>query len=366
MRTPQGLEIRVGLLIILGVVATVVMIMLSDKLSFERYYHISIYLDDAGGLRSGSPVTLSGIAIGNVTTIDISDDPSGQIRADARIRDTVRIPANAILNMSSSGIFGDSFLAFTSPSHGPRSFLALDGSAHVKAMPSFMGIATDEAKGILQNLSGVIDKDTAGNTKLLLAKAASLAEHIESQDRRIDALLDNLQIISENLKATTTNINHHSEAIANHLDSTLGTIDQRVQSMTTRADVVIDKLGNVATQANDLLDQHRQDLATLVVNLRTLSSHAANISAAIDSGQGVLGRLVFSHDLAQDVDNIAADLSVAAKMIDEHPSTLVWGQSSKEANEAKSLHQHLLLERNFHQDFGDHAAVSPAPPASGH
>jgi len=367
MRTPQGLEIRVGLLIILGVAATVVMIMLSDKLSFDSYYHINIYLDDAGGLRSGSPVTLSGIGIGSVTTIDTSDDPLGQIVVGARIKQSVKIPQGAVLSMSSSGIFGDSFLAFTSQSRGSSVFLATDGSAKVKAAPSFMGQATEQAKDILATLSTILDKQTAANAKRVIANAADisgsasgLVAHLESQDHKIDELIENLQAISANLKQTTASINKHSDAITNHLDSTLSTIDQNVQTMATHANTAIDKLSSVATQADDIISLHRQDIAALIDNLRTLSTHAAAISGAIDSGQGVLGKLIFSRDLAKQVDTIAIDFAVAAKMLNEHPSALVWGPSSKETREANAYRTQLTQEQNFHQDFGDPANATGA------
>jgi len=366
MRTPQGLEIRVGLLIILGVAATVVMIMLSDKLSFDSYYHINIYLDDAGGLRSGSPVTLSGIGVGSVTTIETSDDPLGQIVVGARIKQSVKIPKSAVLSMSSSGIFGDSFLAFTGQSRGSTAFLDIDGSAKVKAAPSFMGQATEQAKNILANLSTVLDGANAANAKRVVANAADisasaagLVAHLETQDRQIDDLIANLQAISANLKQTTANISKHSDAITNHLDSTLNTIDENVQTMATHANTAIDKMSSVATQADDMISQHRQDLSTLIGNLRTLSGHAAAISAAIDSGQGVLGKLVFSRDLAKQVDTIAIDFAVAAKMLNEHPSALVWGPSSRETKEANAYRDQLTQEQNFHQDFGV-TATAPA------
>ncbi len=66
----------------------------------------------ATALRSRGP----GITIGNVDAIEHSDDPQGAILVRARIKSHQSIPRNATLALSSSGIFGDSFLAFES--HG--------------------------------------------------------------------------------------------------------------------------------------------------------------------------------------------------------------------------------------------------------
>src|SRR3954469_6139720 len=100
MRPSQRLEIKVGLLIIAGVVALVTMVMMSDKVSFERYYRVAAYMKDAGGLRLKSPVTLSGIGVGHVDHISQATNPRGPIRVDLKILNGIRIPSDAELELA--------------------------------------------------------------------------------------------------------------------------------------------------------------------------------------------------------------------------------------------------------------------------
>ncbi|MBA3938198.1 MAG: MCE family protein, partial [Planctomycetes bacterium] len=79
MRPVSQLEMRVGLLIVAGLVATVVMILAADHLHFERVYRVSAIVVDAGGLRAHSPVTLSGIRIGEVESLATISDPRGSV-----------------------------------------------------------------------------------------------------------------------------------------------------------------------------------------------------------------------------------------------------------------------------------------------
>ena len=57
-------EMRIGLLVIGGMVAIVLMILASDIVSFEGRYRVTAYLQDAAGLKPGSPVSLAGIRVG--------------------------------------------------------------------------------------------------------------------------------------------------------------------------------------------------------------------------------------------------------------------------------------------------------------
>src|SRR5258708_3712649 len=109
----RRLEFKVGILIVAGLAATVILILVSDRISFERYYKVTAYLDNAGGLRVGSPVTLSGIRVGDVETIATAKDPRGTIRVVMSVGQSHPLPADYTLQISTSGIFGDSFMAFS-------------------------------------------------------------------------------------------------------------------------------------------------------------------------------------------------------------------------------------------------------------
>jgi hypothetical protein len=117
-------------------------------------------------------------------------------------------------------------------------------------------------------------------------------------------------------------------------------------------------MGDLAGHADQLLVDHRGDLGVLIKKLRDTAMHAANITAAIDSGQGVVGQLIFNRDLARDVNNLAVDLTVAVEMLTDHPSDLVWGQSKKERVEGQQRRERLKMQRAFKEDFNVPAPVA--------
>ncbi len=370
MRPSQGLEVKVGLLVIVSFIATITMIMLADKISFEHYYRIAVYLDDAGGLRVDSPVTLSGITIGNVVAVEHSEDPRGAIRVVARIKGHEQIPRTARLTLSSSGIFGDSFLAFAATGPSGGGYLSTDGTASMVASQGFLGQATEQAKNILQAVTKLADDATINDVRRLVHNAgdlagdgAKLAHTLAAQDQHLTQVITNLQSITDNLKIAADTLAKRTDDIASHLDSTLATTQAKVNMMTGDVENTLNKVDDLLGTTQGLLDGHRAELGTLIDSLAHTATHAAGILKAIESGQGVLGRLVYSKDLASNLDAVVIDLTVAAHILEQHPSSVVWGESRAERAEATRQRERLTQEHSFHRDLGDPPPVSA--PAAG-
>ena len=109
------MELRVGLLVIAGLIAMVVTVLASDRVSFEGLYRVTVFMSDAGNLRPGSPVRLSGIKIGAVDHIQTSDDSRGSIRVEVSVVDSITLYETSELTLATDGILGDSHLSFSAP-----------------------------------------------------------------------------------------------------------------------------------------------------------------------------------------------------------------------------------------------------------
>jgi len=72
MRTTRAQEIAVGIFVALGIVALFMLAMrvsnYTTSINGERY-HVNVYFDNIGGLKTRSPVTLSGVRVGRVESI---------------------------------------------------------------------------------------------------------------------------------------------------------------------------------------------------------------------------------------------------------------------------------------------------------
>jgi len=350
MRSVQKLEIKVGLLVVAGIFSVVAMVMMSDRISFERYYPIDVFLPDAGGLRLSSPVTLSGIAIGEVAAIEPA--PAGSmaaIRARLKIKRSQVVPAGSTVQLATSGLFGDSSLAFSVDPVAAATgrVLPTDGSAKLLANPAFLDEASAMAKGLLKGLNNTLDAQAQADIKRLLANAAdlagegaALAKGLNAQQAKLGELLTNLGTISADLGKRT-------ESIAARLDQVLARTEQTLATVEEKGGRLLDGADQAVRGADSILAANAADLRLLVGNLAALSATAGRIAEAIDAGDGVAGRLIHDRQLADQLADIAVDLSVVSRRLVDDPSTVVWGKSNAQEREDQSARARLKAQRRM-------------------
>ncbi len=350
MRPVQKLEIKVGLLVAAGMLSVVTMVMMSDRISFERYYPIDVFLPDAGGLRLSSPVTLSGIDVGEVAAIEAAPPGSmAAIRARLKIKRSQVIPAGSTVQLATSGLFGDSSLAFSVDPVAAVSgrVLPTDGSAKLLANPAFLDEASAMAKGLLKGLNNTLDAQAQADIKRLLANAAdlagegaALAKGLNAQQAKLGELLTNLGTISADLGKRT-------ESIATRLDQVLARAEQTLLTVDEKGGRLFDSADQAVRRADGILATNAADLHALVGNLAALSATAGRIAAAIDAGEGVAGRLINDRQLADQLADIAVDLSVVSRRLVEDPSTVVWGKNATQVNEDQAARTRLKAQRQM-------------------
>jgi virulence factor Mce-like protein len=353
----QRLELRVGALILAGIIAVVMIILISDRISFTGDYRLTAYLKDAGGLHGGSPVTLSGLPIGKVVEISTnSSDAHHPVKVVMEIKNTYRLPRSVTLTLATSGIFGDAYLAFSgsgSPGKG-TDLLPTDGTATVLASRGFFDTATEEAMTLLSSVNDVLSPDARSDTKRLLNSAANLAEKsaelvtkLNAQTQHIENSLANLEKLSESLAMA-------SERLAPRLEAAL----TKFENMTDHADALVVTSTGAATKADAILAHGERliadseaDLRSTVTDLRKAMADAAALMAMTRQGQGVIGQLLANRDLAKDVNDIAINLVQVSELVLEHPEALVFGQSKEQAKEWQERRDRLRVRRAFQEGW---------------
>lgn len=116
MRQNRGLEIGTGLFILLGLGALFFLAtQTTDLRALENGggYKVSATFTNVGGLKSGAPVSMSGVTIGRVTKITL-DPKSLQAVVTMRIRDRYNeIPTDSSASILTHGLLGDQYVGIT-------------------------------------------------------------------------------------------------------------------------------------------------------------------------------------------------------------------------------------------------------------
>ncbi len=115
MRATRMQEIWVGLFVALGIAA---LFMLATRVSnFSSYsngdqYHVYVYFDNIGGLKVRSPVTMSGVRVGRVSSI--SYDPENlqakvELAIDSRYKKI--LTTDTVASIYTAGLLGEQYVS---------------------------------------------------------------------------------------------------------------------------------------------------------------------------------------------------------------------------------------------------------------
>lgn len=112
--TTRFIEIMVGLFVVLGFLALFMLAMKVSnlsRLSGKEGYEVSAYFENIGGLKVRSPVTVSGVRVGQITEIVYDSD-----RYEAKVVMHIRaahdyFPIDTTASIYTAGLLGEQYVA---------------------------------------------------------------------------------------------------------------------------------------------------------------------------------------------------------------------------------------------------------------
>jgi phospholipid/cholesterol/gamma-HCH transport system substrate-binding protein len=362
MRPTSVLEMKVGLLMLVGIAAIVTLVMMTDRIQFDRFYTVKAYMVDAAGLRANSPVTLDGIRVGEVVYLNAVSDPRGNIQVILRINERTKIPSDAKLTIASSGIFGDSFLAFSGASDAKAPLLAQDGSAEVQAARGFFDKASQQAENILSGVSDLLDEQFRNDMKRLMHNAANMAESSNNLVKNVDAqtvtlkeTLQSIKELSDTLKTTVVQVDNRLATTLTKVDGLADKTTSQIQVVSQQAEKTLATINQVGAQAGEAVVALTPEISRTLITARQLAERIDRIALALENGEGVAGQLLVNRPLAEDLNHMAIDLSRTASVIADHPEVLVFGMS-QEQNAAQQQRREREKQRRAFQE-GYHSGI---------
>ena len=115
MSRDSGLELKVGLFVLMALIAfTFFIISVSDLSIFEKGRHIHVIFGYASGLREAAPVRLAGVEVGLVKKLQVfmdkNDGGKTKVRVSVWLKDNIGIPADSHMTINQLGILGEKYL----------------------------------------------------------------------------------------------------------------------------------------------------------------------------------------------------------------------------------------------------------------
>lgn len=236
------LQYKVGIFILIGLLAALTAILLlgGNRVFFTRYIHVKAKFTEVSGLVPGSVVSLAGLPVGNVDSIDFAPTEN-KLVIDLKINNDFqsRLVEGTVAEIRTQGALGDKYVYLIPGPQGGG--VIRDGSEIAASETDFMKLLTDRQDGVAR----VVD----------LIKELHLFVASINQGGHSGAMMRNMADASAKFKSTLT-----------QLDGLLGDV---------RSNIPQDK-----------------KLQQAMISL-------ANVLEKIDKGQGTLGQLVNDPSLHQ-------------------------------------------------------------------
>ena len=268
----------------------------SSLLSKEKVVH-ALY-DDVEGLVVGANVTISGMNVGKVRTIDF-DENYDKIKVTFTLRDDLLFSNQSVAQLYEAGLIGGKAIAIL-----PQYDSTVEPVTDHDVLPSEIKPGLTEL--VNQQIAPLQDKIEG-----LLTSADSLFAGVSNvmnyeTQNNIKVTLEGLAATVNNINALSSSVNRILEANEKGFASTLNNLDNATQNL---------------TQLTDSLNQ--MPLVSTVKNFEATSAQLKKIIDGLESGEGSAGQLLNDKALYDNLVTSAESLDALLTDLKEHPKRYV-------------------------------------------
>ncbi len=306
-------QLKVGITVLVAAITLGILILLMSGTGglFTRKLTLRSYFDNAGGLRVGAPVRLSGVDIGNVAGIRIVSEPDKKLTP---VEVTMKVSSkyhenlhkDSVTSLSTAGVLGETYIDIdSSQASGPE---AHDGDRlATRDTPDIQDVVRS-SQGTLQNLDA------------LLKRVDRIIAFIESGQGSVGKLIYDPTLY--NRLASTVN---EFQGLVNQVSSGKGSIGKLIadDELYNKANATVDKLNVIMDDINS-----GKGTAGKLVNDPTLYNNAndtiANVkqlTADINAGKGAIGKLAKDQEFADKLQNTMNKLSALSDRLEAGQGT---------------------------------------------
>ena len=312
--------LRVGLLILAAIVILILTIFAvsGDITFFRKKTIVRTFMSNVDGLHKGAEVRLSGVKIGSVTQINFNS----QIPADEKAADLIEIV------MEISGKIND-----------------VDAVQRIRTD----SIAVLKGAGVLgDNIIDISPGTTKGqpiqNNALVKSYANKSVGDIINASK---TAMDNLNVITDNIKDVTANIKKGEGSIGRFLKD--DTIYTNLNKTVLQGQALMESIRKGEGTAGKIIsDPTLYNKANeLVISFKETSEQVKVALAEVQAGKGTVGKLLKDEELYNRAKNLIAKFETTADKLDATIAKVNRGEGTV----GKLLHEDKLYEE-FRDSLG--------------
>lgn len=338
-------ELRVGIFVLVGLFITMVAIfyvtgagagLLSPK------YRLITHLPEVEGMKSGAPVDLDGIEIGNVQSASLTPNPKDRmqsvtlvLRLDKRYQNQIRTDSRA--SLVTQGLLGDRYVTITRGLTGtpipPNGEIPGEEEKAIKQVVARSADLLQNLSDLTDDVREVVDKVQGGKGTLgKLMNDPSLYNHLDDSATKIDSVVTSVQqgqgtvgklVESDELYKRVDSAAGHLEDATAAISEQKGTLGKLVYDPSAYDDVK-----GIAQKGNALLGDVRAGKGTLgklatdealYANVRDASANVRDATAKLNSNQSTAGKFFTDPAFYDNMTGLTGDMRLLISDFRQNP-----------------------------------------------
>ncbi|HEY4358282.1 MAG TPA: MlaD family protein [Acidobacteriaceae bacterium] len=328
-------QLKVGIIVLISTALLCILLFLMTSASgmslFSKKLTVTTYFENAAGLKTGAPVNLQGVTIGEVKSVVVSTDPERKLtpvkvtmRLEPKFHASLHTDSKA--SLSTVGVLGDTVIDINSETAvGPE----LQDHAELKTLeqPNLQDVikssqgTVESLNQILAKMDRIVDAVQTGK-----GSAGQLVNDPALYNKAV-ATVNELQVLVANL-----NNGRGSAGKILHDDQ----LYDRLNDTSMKLDQIASDINAGKGSAGKLLKDD-----SLYNNLNSTLVHANSLLAEADAGKGALGMMVKDPAFARKLDDTVTKLDSLLTGVDKGEGTL--GKFAKDDAAYNNLNK-LLTE----------------------
>ncbi len=268
---------------------------LKGKSLLKNQFNFYAIYDNSKGLLPGDLVTINGMQVGTVSSLEFHPRQDGSIIVDFTINKELDIPANSVVKLASS----------------------LMGSVS-------LNLILGDSQELAQNGDTLMSELDNGTMEMISETIIPLKNNLETLLNSLNTLTLNLNdLLSQELK---TNINNGVSSFAssmNNIEIISSDLQQLVDSKDGKLTMVVNNLETITDNFGVVSDSLKKiDYNSLVLSLENCLTEFNTLIQGINNGEGSAGLLVKNDTLYNNVNEAVATLQSLLEEIKANPKKI--------------------------------------------
>ncbi|HWR34904.1 MAG TPA: MlaD family protein [Clostridia bacterium] len=338
-------QLRVGLTVLFASItlAVLVFLMTGTQGLFTKKLTLLAYVDNAGGLRTGAPVRLQGVDVGNVVEIRVVPEHA-PTAVEIKMRVSTKSGYNKFIRkdtavvLSTAGVLGETFVDLDSTQ--AKGEPVVDGDTLRSREVADIQDVVRSSQSTLQNVDvllrradrimAFVEGGEGSVGKLIYDKA--LYNNLNNSVNQVQTLLNDINagkgsigklLKDDELYARANNSVDRLSKMMDDIDKGQGTIGKLVKDPT-----LYNNANQTIGKANELVDQINQGKGALgkfardeefARKLDSTMTKLALITDRLEAGEGSAGKLLRDPSVYNNVDQMLVETRGLVKAIRENP-----------------------------------------------